>query len=534
VRRRKAFLVVGLLALSLVLASCGTRLPNTAFVQANGASSASGGLGAVSQGGRSSGGSQPGSGQGVTGAVGASGSGASAGGSGSSAGAGGAAGSPGNGAPGTSGQEGLTTGGAASGRSRSASGSSQGNVASDVGVTASTITIGNVTSINGALGPYAFGVTLNGLKAFVQAINARGGINGRKIILDTCDDSEDGQQNLACTVKLVTQDHVFALIGNNTDACASSAHYEYTQGVPDLGFPLCNGYYMYPNMFSIYGSGYPRNGKLPPTNYQQAGVYQWFRQQRHVSRGAFFFYSIPVSQQEGYAEEQGAQAAGISVAYVGGGTQAGENPAAPTFDTDVINMRADHVNVIFDAIDTAGNEKLCAAMDRQGFTVIAKVSTVEVYGQLVGSWSAPCRDSVYAYDVSLPYSDTSNPMVAQFRKDFATYEPGAPLHQWSLDGWAIGQMFADAVSSMGARPTRAGFIKWLDSWPQPQADPTGAYTVHGLFAGESWQPMDFSKPAPDCFSVAQWQDSAQTFVPRAIDACYTDGWLGTPFTPDGS
>src|SRR2546430_4222704 len=61
----------------------------------------------------------------------------------------------------------------------------------------------------------------------------------------------------------------------------------------------------------------------------------------HIDKAAVFFYSIPVSQQAGYAEENGAKLEGISTAYEGGGSHAGENPAAPSFDTDVVNMKAD-------------------------------------------------------------------------------------------------------------------------------------------------------------------------------------------------
>src|SRR5207248_3072107 len=227
---------------------------------------------------------------------------------------------------------GTTTGG--TGGPKSPSG--QGNFASDVGVTADSIKIGNVTAIGGALGPNAFGVTLNGLKTFVSAINDQGGVNGRKLVLDPCDDGADGTRNLSCTQKLVEQDKVFSLLGNNTDASASSANYEFKKGIPDVGFPLNNGYYKYPNMYSIYGVGYARDGKTVGNGGKlenTSGLYRYFKQQAHATKAAVFYYIIPVSAQAGCFEEQGALKEGIPTVYEGGGGNghclgAGENPAA--------------------------------------------------------------------------------------------------------------------------------------------------------------------------------------------------------------
>ena len=497
-------------ALCLTVGACGTRLHNSAFVKA-------------ATGGQSGTGSQV-AGQGPDAGV-----------------TPGAQGGPAGLAPGAGGAQGGTP--SAPGASNRAAGGSPGqttvpgvaaanhNTASDQGVTPTSIKVGNITAIDGALGPEAFGPTLRGLRIYVQAVNDRGGINGRKLTLATCDDREDGSQNLACAVKLNEQDKVFMLVGNNSDATARSANYEYTHNIPDLGFPLNNGYDKYPNMYSLYGNQNPRDGKqvgVNGTRYLPSGLYRWFKQQRHIDKAAVFFYSIPVSQQAGYAEENGAKLEGISTAYEGGGSHAGENPAAPSFDTDVVNMKAAGVNGVIDAIDAPANQKLCQAMDRQGFTVTAKISTVEVWGQGVGTWSAPCRNTVYVGGVGADsFADQANPRVAQFRSEFNKYCGGCPLHQWSIDSWAGGQMFGDGVASMGANVTRAGMEKWLDG--------LHLYTNNGLVVPMDFQKVDFSKPRADSFLVAQWQDSAGTYATSApLGTSYVTPWYGTPASDDGS
>jgi branched-chain amino acid transport system substrate-binding protein len=383
--RRSRLVVIGVTVGALTLSACGTRLSDSAFLQAQRGSGSSGSVSAGDNG----------STGGPTGSAGTAGS------QGVNAGAG----SGGSSAAGTSGGAGGGGGGGGAGAPR--------NTASDAGVTGNSITIGNITATGGSFGPEAFGVSLNGLKTWVQATNAKGGINGRKINLVTCDDAEDGSQNLACATKLVEQDHVFAFIGNNSDASARSANYEYTHNVPDLGFPLNNGYAKYPNMFSyLGGGGYARNGKLVGNNgqlEQQAWQFRWFHQNMGISNGGFCFYSIAVSQQQGVAEEQGAGSEHINNTYDCGGSNAGANPAAPTFDTDAVNMKAKGVDGVWDALDTNANAKLCQSFDRNNFHPKAKVSTVEVWGQEVGTWSSPCRNEVYAAGNEDNYNDTANP-----------------------------------------------------------------------------------------------------------------------------
>jgi branched-chain amino acid transport system substrate-binding protein len=492
-----------------VLPACGTRLPNSAFVNA-----------------KNSGGSATGAPAGEE--IGIDQSSAD----GATAGQAGSAGSAGSGTAGSAGG-GSTSGGGATGGASGSGGASGPNTASDVGVTPTSIKLGNITSIQGQFGPDAFSPSLYGLQAYAASINARGGVNGRKLTIDTCDDKGTGDGNLACAQKLVDQDKIFAFLGNNTESSGRSANYTYTKGVPDLGLPLNNGYEKYPTMFDYYANnGATRDGKtvgVGGKRYQPTGYYRWFKQQRGITKSAVFFFNIAVSQQQGYAAEADLQAEGIDVAYEGGGSHSGENFAAPTFDTDVVNMKQKSVQGVWDAMDVGSNEKLCQAMDRGQFKVAAKISTIEAWSEKVGSdFSAPCRNSVYAEGNSDPYSNKGNPVVARFLDDFAKYEPGRSLHQWEVDGWGMGLEFTHAAESMGSAVTRVGFMKWLNG--------LNHYTLDGLTRPFDYRPIDFNAPYHDCFSIAHWQDAAQTFVAEAPITTCIDGakWTSTSPTDDGS
>jgi len=516
-RGRRHFGAIAAVTLAALLPACGTQLPDSAFRAGTGSVSAGSGTGGLAAGGTSDNGGGDSGANGLTGPAGASTPGA--------AGAGAAAANGGTGGAGGTGPAGATGGG---------TGASAANTASDVGVTPTAIRIGNVTGATGALGPDAFGVTLNGLRIFVAATNARGGINGRKIDLQTCDDGQDGSQNIACTQQLVGQKKVFALIANNSLSSSGSAHYEFTEGVPDLGFPLNNGYYKYPNMFSIEGTPYPRDGKQVGFNgntYNPTGLYRWFKQQRHVDRAAYFFYSVAASSSQGHIQSQAAKSEGIQDVYEPNGGQ-GENIAAPNFDSDVLAMKgkgASAPQAVFDTIDVNGNQKLCASMDRYNFDVVAKISTIEVWNQDLGSpsWSQHCRNEVYVGGTSVPYSEAANPAVSRYLADYKSYGNGGLQAQWTLEGYATGVMFADGVASMGGNVTRKGFISWLNGLNQ--------YTAQGFFAPRDYKVRPPNETVEDCDVVAQWQDTAGTFVTRSpVTTCIQSAQVGGPTTPDNS
>ncbi|KAA0233154.1 MAG: hypothetical protein JJLCMIEE_02746 [Acidimicrobiales bacterium] len=81
----------------------------------------------------------------------------------------------------------------------------------EAGVTEDTIKIGTSAPISGAVA--AFGKPLAGMRAYIDYINAQGGVDGRQIELIAEDDQYDPNLTLQNVQKLVEEDNVFALVG---------------------------------------------------------------------------------------------------------------------------------------------------------------------------------------------------------------------------------------------------------------------------------------------------------------------------------
>lgn len=442
-------------------------------------------------------------------------------------GAGGPSGQSGSGDAGSGQDVGTGGGGAEAGQGAGGAGEQNGgggeqNTASDVGVTPTSVKVGNIVSRGGPLGPNQFTPSFYGANAFFEQLNARGGVNGRKVDFVTCDDREEGGQNRQCAENLINAE-VFAFVANN-----SRVHFGAKQidaaGVPDVGgFPVGYEYFKYPHLFPLYAATmghYPRNGTTGWDGklYQGDGPYKWMVSDQGVKNVAVLYYSIPISKSEGLNMARAAESYGAQV------TKFEINPALPGWDSIVAKMRSENVQGILNAIDNVGNQNLCTALDRAGYQVKIHMLTVAGWTRAVGTdYSSPCRNNVYSFGFSLPGSVRSNPEVARFR-EVATRLYGEDFvgtgHQWAFEGWLAAKQFTEAVASMGANVTRQGLMDWYNGLRD--------HDLGGLLVKGDYEPFRPTAGAPlnGCFSVVRWSDDDGDF--RQVEPpthCVQGKWL---------
>ena len=470
--------LVAVSAGSLLTAGCGTRLSDDDFLavqQGIGPTSAPDGTAA-------------GSGAGATPLPGAS----------ASAGPGGTTGGTTSGGtqPGTTGgTPGGITGGTQPGGPKAQ------NYASDVGVTATTITVGNIRTQGGVFGPDQFTPSFYGAAAYFQDLNAQGGVNGRSVIFRSCDDGGDTSGNQACACQLVEQDKIFALAANNIFNYGADS-YVSGKGVPDIGGqPIGVSYDTYPHLYSIYGSQYPRDGKVGYKGKLYGGTedYRFYKQKFGLKRAGVVYYDQAQSARFGQGIAKFLRAEGFDPVV-----EYRVSLALANFDQVVVDMRDKKIEGVWDAMDAAGNANLCQAMNSNNFVPKVKASTISTWTESVGrQFDPPCRDAIYVIGKSRPYTETGHPEVAKFRTAMRRYFPQreSKLHQWSLEGWAAAMWLTDAIASCGAAVTRVCVEKFMN---RGKAHP---YTARGLLAPRFFEPYDFSKvkTAYECDSAVHWK-----------------------------
>ncbi|MFJ9828099.1 ABC transporter substrate-binding protein [Streptomyces sp. NPDC101160] len=368
--------------------------------------------------------------------------------------------------------------------------------------------VGIITSATSPVGGDTFTGPRDGARAWFDALDARGGVAGRKVEVFTCDDGGSGIGNNACVHELVDRRKVFALVAT-TALDYAGAPLVAKAGVPDIGGqPLTPAYDTYPHLYGIYGSSAPRTGKSPGWHgvlYGGTEVYRWFRSHLGARTAAVVSYNQAASAAYARLITDGLRAEGYRVV----GEQV--DFALPNFRAVAADLRAQHADLVLDAMDTHGNVQLCEAMEALGVHVAAKVTNVQNWSSSVARdyAKAPgCRAALYVTGSSRDYDDTAFPAVREFR----TAMGDRPLSQWQLEGWAAAMWFTDAARSCAGGPGGpAGITRACVEAYVNRAEP---YTARGLLLPVRFEHLATPpKTSYTCLSVARWRDG-RGWVPQ--------------------
>ncbi|AZM52435.1 amino acid ABC transporter substrate-binding protein [Streptomyces sp. WAC 01529] len=367
------------------------------------------------------------------------------------------------------------------------------------------VRVGIITSATSPVGGAAFTGPRDGAKAYFDRLNARGGIQGRRVEVRTCDDGGSGVGNNDCVRELVDEDKVVALVATASLEYAGASRVS-RAGVPDIGGqPIGPAYDTYPHLYGIYGSLAPRNGKpgWDGRLYGGTEVYRYFKREQGARTAAVVSYNQAASAAYARLVTRGLKAEGYKV------VTEQVDFALPNFRAAAADLKEQGADLVFDAMDTHGNAQLCEAMDDVGAKVTAKVTNVQNWTSTVGEdyKDAPrCRNALWATGSSRNYEDTAHPAVREFR---AAMKDGGEkgLSQWQLEGWAAAMWFTDAATSClagggaeaGGDVTRACVDGYMN-----RNEP---YSARGLLL-----PVTFEERAEPpgsrrtCVSVARWRD----------------------------
>ncbi|MFL5796924.1 MAG: ABC transporter substrate-binding protein [Actinomycetota bacterium] len=439
------------LALLLVVTSCGTRVPDrevrrdlarTAFRQGGAGLGAAGpahggGVHTTSRATRNRGGGKH-----------------------SSAGGGGHGGGGGSAPAGAVAAGGGGGGDSRGGRGSSGSGGCSGG-STDVGVTATSIKVG-ASYAESSLIPGEFRPAVDAVGAYLDSVNRSRGVCGRRFQYVTYNDGLDAGTYEANVRRLVEKDKVFSLLGSLSAADSGGCNYMGSQkppnGVPDVGaFSLsyCRG--QSANFLSPVGS-------LHPGLYGCCAEWDFLEHKYGFHHPAVHYLDVAISHDEGL-EVVDSLVRTLHLSGRGAVYQGEHSAAQFDYTGDVIQMQQHGVDSVWSSMDLNNDVKLVRAICQQGWH--PKVIHLEVSSydpSLQDRIGASCVSSqnIWMRSVFLPFT-SSNPQIRRYVATLHGYCSSCPPTTFGMMGWLSAEMFVDAVRAAGGNLTRAALYRRLDA-----------------------------------------------------------------------
>jgi ABC-type branched-subunit amino acid transport system substrate-binding protein len=358
--------------------------------------------------------------------------------------------------------------------------------ATDVGVTATSITIGHVSDLSGPQ-PGLFQTAVNGTNAYLAYVNSTGGLYGRQLKIAVADSQTSCEGDRSGHAGLM--DKVLAFAGSFSlfDSCGATA-LKANPGVPDAHLAVTPEANAIPNNFSVNPIGTTINN----------GVYAWATQKYGkdvVEHTAFMYVNLPAVTNIAKLQKHAAETTGWKFDY-----ERAVGATETDFTADIIQMRQKGIRMFLTLYNADQMANFKPQADQQGFkpTIMAPLMYDQTFFKKLGG-TAAAEGIVGATGSALFFSAAdakSVPSVALFQKWYAQVSGGAAADTFAADAWAETALLVEAMRRAGPQLTRARLMAELrkihsfdaDGFFAP-ADPaakkgSGCYVIFTIKSGE--------------------------------------------------
>ena len=316
------------------------------------------------------------------------------------------------------------------------------------GVTATTVTVGNVSTLFEGLFKGAY----LGTEAYAAYINSNGGIHGRKLAVDSYDDGYAGAPNKQYTQEAAQKD--FALVGGfSTFDSFGGTVLAANPGVPNVAVTLDTATGNLPNSFS----------PQPASGGWQLGPITYFKNRypADITHTGALIADVPSAVSKWVAERAAMESIGYKVVY---------DPQFGITQTDftqyVVSMRNAGVKILFlEQMPENYAAAVVKALNQQDYHP-AVVFGASTYSEALvpNSGGASAIDGGFlaqATSLYLGEDATAIPAVNTFLTWIQKVSPGFKADLYTLYGWTSAELFTQALEAAGPNPTRGSVLEQL-------------------------------------------------------------------------
>ena len=382
---------------------------------------------------------------------------------------------------------------AACGRDDSGGGGGGGGK-SDPGITKTSIKLGGSYPFSGPAS--AYGTIGEGAKAYFKYLNAKGGVNGRKIDFITLDDGYEPPKALQNARRLVQQDKVFAMF-NTLGTPNNLAIWDFLneQKVPQLY--VATG-------ASAWGADvdkHPYTIGWQPNYVTEATVYADFLKKEKPNAKVAVLY-----QNDGFGKDllggfvKGIAGSGIKVVK-----KESYNVTDPTVAAQVGRLARSGADTFLDITTPKFGAQAIATVAKSGWKPLHVLNNVSADKNLVlkpvGLENAKGIVSTAYFKDPQTAQWADDPAVKEYRDALKKYSPKSdPEDAFNMYGWTVATTMAKALEQM-KEPTRASLmdaVRHMDleqgtllPGNKVQTGPGDGYPLEAMqivkFDGQNWQ-----------------------------------------------
>jgi branched-chain amino acid transport system substrate-binding protein len=316
------------------------------------------------------------------------------------------------------------------------------------GITPTSVSVGNVSTLVAGL----FKGAAVGTEAYAAYVDAQGGVNGRKLIVDSGDDGYAGAPNKQLTAADIQKD--FAMVGSFSlqDSFGGSVLAANPQ-VPNVTVTLDAATAALSNSFS----------PSPAAGGWQLGPLVYFQNKYpgDVLHAGALVADQPSAETKWAGELAAMNHLGYKVVY-----DPTFDISQTSFDQNVIAMKNDGVKILFlEQMPQNYAASVVKALNDQDFHPVLVLGGSTYSEELVpnAGGAAAIDGSYLEQNTSLYLGEDAGslPAVNTFLTWVQKVSPGFKADLYTLFGWLSAELFSQALQSAGANPSRGSVLQAL-------------------------------------------------------------------------
>jgi branched-chain amino acid transport system substrate-binding protein len=327
--------------------------------------------------------------------------------------------------------------------------------------------VGSVTDVTGAEAS-SLGTANKAVEAWASWTNDNGGVNGHPVKLIAMDTGFNPSTALSEVKQLVEQDHIIALIGEQSSFDATFSKYLQQKGVPMIGGGLFSqASYTNPDWFPQGTTAVPENYNLVhlgTTKGFNKFAYMYCAESPACAQSLPFYQTLSKLQ-------------GVQFVYA-----ASVAAASPDYTAPCLAAKAAGAQYISIGDNSSVILRVATSCSQQAYNPL-KVGTD---GSITGEWAtSPAMQGSLMVQNDIPFSDTSYPGVQTMINAMNKYQPGVVNSPtWGENdvfAWVSGLLFTAAAKAAN-----------LGNSPTPGQVVNGLYALHDETLGGMAPPITYT------------------------------------------